>query len=245
MHPDFNRLRVFYYIFLHNSVAEASKELNITQSGVSQHLQKLETEMKTLLFTRLHKRLVPTVPGQKLFDIIKPFVHDLEAGIANIQRESKELYGTLRIGAPVEFGERYLPGIFALFRNEYPDVHFYLELGHPSVNVPRLKDGSLDFVVADIFSRKGEFSKELAVYNIEKVFDEELIVVCSKTYYDKNIKADRSHKNRLSVQDRPAYQNLLKYHYRQRRRSYPVSAGGKGILAEVAHYDTGALRRPL
>jgi len=45
MLPDFNRLKVFYYVFLHRSVAVASAELNITASAVSQSLNKLEREL--------------------------------------------------------------------------------------------------------------------------------------------------------------------------------------------------------
>ena len=49
---DFNRIKVFYYIFSNQSVAKAARELNITQSAVSQQLKKLELEIKTRLFTR-------------------------------------------------------------------------------------------------------------------------------------------------------------------------------------------------
>ena len=63
MLPDFNRLKVFYHIYRTGSVVAAADELCLTQSGVSQHLQKLENEIGMPLFTRLHKNLSrPTGP---------------------------------------------------------------------------------------------------------------------------------------------------------------------------------------
>ncbi len=47
MTPDFNRLKVFFHIHRNRSVAAAARELHVTQSAVSQHLRKLETEIKT------------------------------------------------------------------------------------------------------------------------------------------------------------------------------------------------------
>ncbi len=205
MFPDFNRLKVFYYIFLKKSVAAAAKELHVTQSAVSQHLQKLEAEIKTPLFTRLHKKLVPTAAGEKLFDIMEPFIRELENGIRSIHQSREGPFGVLRVGSAVEFGERYLPGVFASFRERYPDVSFHLELGHPTVLLPLLSSGRLDFAFADIFSKKGEFSRELAIYSIESVISEELIMVCSKGYYESRLGKDSSLGNILKA-DYLAYQ---------------------------------------
>ena len=65
MIQNLERLKVFYYVFSEKSVVAASKTLHVSQSAVSQALQKLESEIKCPLFTRLHKRLVPTVAGDR------------------------------------------------------------------------------------------------------------------------------------------------------------------------------------
>lgn len=187
MLPDFNRLKIFYYIFFHKSIAAAAKELYVTQSAISQHLQKLEGEIKTLLFTRLHKRLVPTPAGEKLFKVISPFMDQLEENIRSISQSQQSPSGMIRMGAPVAFGEGYFPGIFSKFQDEYPDVSFFLELGHPSVLIPKLNKGDLDFVLADIFFKKGEISKEMATFSIETIINEELILACSRSVYQASI----------------------------------------------------------
>ncbi len=219
MLPDFNRLKVFYWIYSKKGVAAAARELNVTQSAVSQHLMKLETEMKTQLFTRLHKKLVPTYAGKRLFQIMEPFVSDLERGIGEITKARKGPFGLLRIGAPVEFGNRYLTGVFASFRNTYPDVGFHLKLGHPTLLFPLLTEGELDFTFADIFNKKGEFTRENAIYSIEPVINEELTLVCSDTYYQKHINKNHTYENLIKndflsyQQHAPAIKSWFKHHF--------------------------------
>ena len=70
MLPDLNRLKVFFHIFNEQSSTAAAKKLHITQSGVSQHLKKLEEELQTELFTRVNRKLVPTAAGKKLYGIV-------------------------------------------------------------------------------------------------------------------------------------------------------------------------------
>jgi DNA-binding transcriptional LysR family regulator len=219
MLPDFNRLKVFYYICLDNSIASAAKELHVTQSAVSQHLKKLETELKMKLFTRLHKRLLLTSAGKELFDVVQPFIHNLREHVETMRRESGTPRGVIKIGAPVEFGESCLPGLFNKFRKRYPDVSFELELGHPTLLLPKLGQNQLDVVFADIYSKKGEYSRELAIFSLEPVLTEKLVLVCSSQYHEERIKADLSLENLLkqdyiSYQTHaPAIRNWFKHHF--------------------------------
>ena len=81
MLPDFNRLYLFYQVFRHMSVAGAARDLFVTQSAVSQNLQKLEQELNILLFHRLHKKLVPTPAAKQLFQSVMPFFATLDADL--------------------------------------------------------------------------------------------------------------------------------------------------------------------
>ncbi len=219
MLPDFNRLNIFYRIYVHKSIAGASKELHVTQSAVSQHLQKLETEINTALFTRQHRRLVPTHTADRLFNIICPFVKNLEEGLNAIREEKEMPSGLLRIGAPVEFGERYLINILSLFRQQFPAVGFQLELGHPFTLLPMIRDGRLDFALADIFSRKGEYSRDLGIFHIDTVLTEELILVGSADYLTSNIQQyfsfeELSRQFYLSYQEHaPALKSWFRHHF--------------------------------
>ena len=190
MQPDFNRLKVFYFIYREKSVVAAAKRLHVTQSAVSQNLQKLERELKIQLFIRLHKRLVPTAAADRLYRTLKPFVDDLDDVVRQIHLAGRGPSGTLRIGAPVEFGENYLPPIMAAFRRSFPQVGFHLELGHPTVLMPRVGKGRLDFAFTDIFSDRAAISRDLAMFSIRAIAAEELILAGSRTYYDEKVRGD-------------------------------------------------------
>jgi DNA-binding transcriptional LysR family regulator len=219
MLPDFNRLRIFYHIFRNKSVAMAAGELHITQSAVSQHLNKLEDELKVRLFIRLHKRIIPSPEGERLFHIVKPFIEQIEGYVSTVKRPFDSPYGLIRLGAPVEFGKRYLPGLFAEFRERYPDVSFDLVLGHPTVLLSLLREGRLDFAFADIFVRKGEFSRELSAFYVEPVIDEELILVCSRIYNEKKLQKKHSIKDLMAADfisyqpHYPALKSWFRHHF--------------------------------
>ncbi|XPV77761.1 MAG: LysR family transcriptional regulator [Desulfovibrio sp.] len=182
MLPDFNRLRVFYYIYKTGSSTSAGKELHLTQSGVSQHLKKLEQELDYELFTRVNKKLIPTSKGIALFNSVKRFVDDLESTMEDSQGVQ------LRIGAPVEFGKTYFPRIFSSFQTENEDVSFHLELDDPQTLFRKLGNGELDFAYIDILPFKIQTSKEESLYQITPLIREEFILACSKKYYNEHIK---------------------------------------------------------
>lgn len=195
MLPDFNRLKVFYYVFLQQSVAHAARKLNITPSAVSQSLNKLETELNVPLFTRLHKSLVPTLAGEGLFEIVEPFVTTLEGGIKRIQQARQVPSGMVRIGSPIEFGKSYFPGLMAAFRKKYPEVVFTMKLGDPSEIFSMIRSGELDFGMVDAFLTRDQIQEDFGIYSIEPLIDEEVVMACSKEYYDKEIVGDHSFEN--------------------------------------------------
>jgi DNA-binding transcriptional LysR family regulator len=192
MQPDLNRLRVFYHIYFSLSITVAAKKLHITPSAVSQQLKKLEMEIKTPLFTRLHKRLVPTPAGSRLFDLVQPLLMDLEAGIDIMEQERSEPSGLLRIGAPVEFGSIYLPYVMATFRETYKKVNFALELGRPSTLLTKVDTGDLDFAFVDTFPTKEQHYRDFGRFSIQPVIEEEVVLACSITYFEDHLKGETS-----------------------------------------------------
>jgi DNA-binding transcriptional LysR family regulator len=204
MLPDFNRLKIFHAIYACGSIVKAARQLHLTQSGVSQHLQKLELELQTPLFTRLHRRLIPTQAGQRLFGLIAPFIQRLGEELDVIRQEQELPSGLLRIGAPMEFGRLNFPGLFATFRAQHPRVRFHLTLGDPGRLLALLSSGELDFALVDLFLAHLQGSRTQAIYAIEPIIAEEVILACSATYYNAHIGGNHSFSH-LIAQDFLAY----------------------------------------
>lgn len=187
MLPDFNRLKIFYYVFKTQSSTEAARCLHITQSGVSQHLKKLEQELQTELFTRVNKRLIPTAAAQKLYKIVEGFVVGLENGVRDLNTASDIPSGELRIGAPTEFGKAYLPKIMASFHRNYPNVSFTLELGGPTSLFEKLIEAELDFAYVDILPILANTFGTRSEYDITPIIKEEFVLACSQNYYEEHV----------------------------------------------------------
>ncbi|BCS97192.1 LysR family transcriptional regulator [Desulfoluna limicola] len=195
MLPDFNRLKVFYYIYSHCSVVDAAKALHLSQPAVSQQLQKLERELRTRLFTRLHRKLVPTAAGKELFDMVAPFVEGLETGVERLRRPSGEPSGVLRVGAPNEFGKQYLPRVCHAFRKEYPGVTFAMTFAESAIILGMLQEGRLDLALSDVFVTHDRVLGLPDSFSMEPLVEEEVILACSKGYYEAEIGGDHGFDN--------------------------------------------------
>jgi len=219
MLPDFNRLKVFYHIYKLNSIVAAANQLHLSQPAISQQLQKLEAELKVPLFTRLHKKLVPTAAGEKLFILVEPFVDKLQDEISHIRQPLDRPAGTLRIGAPREFGKEYLPRFCYEFRQLYPDVIFKLKFKESIPLLTMIQEGILDYALVDVYFKQGELPIFPDIFSIDPLLREEMILVCSKEYYRNNIAGDHSFRNLLDKEyitdeDDPSILSLwFKHHF--------------------------------
>ena len=199
MLPDLNRLRIFYHVYSLQSINMAAKNLHLTQPGVSQHIKKLEFEIKTPLFIRRHKKIIPTRAADKLFDMVKPFMETLGSEIKNISKPMDYPYGRLRIGAPLEFGKTYFPAICQAFREKYNQVTFKIRLEEPDQLLDMLNSGSLDFVVIDYFSAKDQFLGRPEQYKIDLLAEETFVLASSKEYFENTMKKNISFETLMSM----------------------------------------------
>lgn len=195
MLPDLNRLKVFFHIYQLNSVVGAAERLNLTQPAVSQQLQKLENELKAQLFTRLHKKLVPTTIADRLFQLVEPFMKQLEEELPYIRQPYERPCGLLRIGAPREFGKEYLPRFCSSFRRKYPDVSFEVRFNESVPLLNLMKEGKLDFALVDIYFERSDMSGFSDIFSSDPLLNERVLLACSRDYYDSRIAGDHSFKN--------------------------------------------------
>lgn len=192
MLQNLDRLKVYYHVYTQGSVVGAASTLHVSQSAVSQTIQKLEREVNTPLFTRLHKKLVPTAAGERLYDILHPFMGALDGFLKDVETAKDHPTGELSIGAPPEFGKAYLPSIVADFREQYPEVTFSLEFGTPERLLPMLREGRLDFALVDLFLTRSTHTGQIDIYHFKPVVEEKVILACSNRYYERYIQGDNS-----------------------------------------------------
>ena len=70
--------KVFYYVATTLSFSEASRELFISQSAVSQSIKTLEKKLNHTLFIRSTKKVLLTPEGELLLQHVKPAIQMLD-----------------------------------------------------------------------------------------------------------------------------------------------------------------------
>jgi DNA-binding transcriptional LysR family regulator len=157
----------------------ASRELHMTQPGISQHIKSLEERIGTRLFDRIRQRLVPTSAGNSLYKQCSQSIGEIERTLAMIQGADKELQGTVSIGMPIEFGNNVILPTVAPFAKEHAMVKFRFKMDFASVMNELILKGDLDFAFIDDFTMHKRISTQV-------VFDEELELCIAESLLKKN-----------------------------------------------------------
>lgn len=186
--PDLNKLKVFYVVYANKSIVRAANVLNVTRSAVSQSLKSLEDETHTILFVRDSKKVQPTQAADLLFNLMGPFLRELESALHHIETGKKNPTGHLRIGAPLDFGSNDLTEVVAKFRAKFPAVTFEIVLGIPVKQLDMLIQGELDLAFID----NGDIFAKNYPISVETIQREDFVLVANSKFYAENVKGNHS-----------------------------------------------------
>ena len=140
--------KVFYYVASSLSFSEASKQLYISQSAVSESIKTLEKKLGRTLFIRNTKRVLLTAEGEMLLSHIEPAIHLIQKG-ETLLSENTTLQGQLRIGASDTICRYFLIPYLQRFHKEHPDVRIRVT-NQTSIGCAQLlRDGQVDFIVTN------------------------------------------------------------------------------------------------
>jgi DNA-binding transcriptional LysR family regulator len=140
----FAALSVFVKVVEQGSFARAADKLGVSTSSVSRHVAELEAHLGVRLLNRTTRRLSLTDSGQAFVERAVQLLADLDEAEATVSAAAVEPRGTLRLTAPIAFGERYLAPAIAAFAARHPAVRFDVELSDRMVD---LVDEGFDLAV--------------------------------------------------------------------------------------------------
>lgn len=149
MDINYELYRVFYHVAATLSFSEASKQLFISQSAVSQSIKVLEKKLNQPLFIRSTKKVQLTPEGEILLKHVEPAMNLIRKGEAQLLEAHSLGGGQLRIGASDTICRYYLVPYLKRFHQEYPGVHIKVT-NHTSIECAKcLENGQVDFIVAN------------------------------------------------------------------------------------------------
>ncbi|MCU0647171.1 MAG: LysR family transcriptional regulator [Gemmatimonadaceae bacterium] len=137
---DVRALRLFTDLARLGSIASVSRARGSDPSVLSRELAALEREVGVRLFHRTTRRLALTEAGAIYLDRVEPLVAELEDASLRARDAVTQPSGTLRVAAPVSFGQLNLVPLLGAFVARYPAVSLDLILtdGAPNLAEERI-----------------------------------------------------------------------------------------------------------
>ena len=149
MDVNFELYKVFYYVARTLSFSEASKQLFISQSAVSQSIKVLEKKLGQSLFIRSTKRVQLTPEGEILFKHIEPAMNLIRQGENQLLETNTLNGGQLRIAASDTICRYFLVPYLNKFHKDHPNVHIKVTNSTSIDCAHILETGQVDFVISN------------------------------------------------------------------------------------------------
>ncbi|HJA65051.1 MAG TPA: LysR family transcriptional regulator [Candidatus Mediterraneibacter cottocaccae] len=145
---NYELYKVFYHVASTLNFSEASKQLFISQSAVSQSIKTLEKKLDQVLFIRSTKKVQLTPEGEILMRHIEPAMNLIRKGEAQLL-EAASTGGQIRIGASDTICRYFLIPYLERFHKTFPNAHIKV-INQTSVKCAELlRNGMVDLVVVN------------------------------------------------------------------------------------------------
>ena len=197
MDINYELYKVFYHVAVTLSFSEASKQLFISQSAVSQSIKVLEKKLNQPLFIRSTKKVQLTPEGEILFKHIEPAMNLIRRGENQLLEANTLNGGQLRIGASDAICRYYLVPFFQEFHRKYPNVHIKVANQTSIACAKMLENGQVDFIITNY--PNSSLSNANSIRPLKEFSD---VFVASREYFPLQGK-------KISLQDLQTYPILM------------------------------------
>ena len=145
-------IRLFVAAYEERSFTAAARREHATQSGVSQHIRKLEESLGVGLFSRDKGQVVPTPAGdsyyQRCIDVLR--AHATATG--SVKSFAGGLQGAIVIGLMPTMTRCLLAPVLSAFADQHPNTVVRIVEGYSAPLTQQVRAGELDFAVVPAFA---------------------------------------------------------------------------------------------
>jgi DNA-binding transcriptional LysR family regulator len=122
MRDELSVLSAFLTVAEERSFTRAAKKLNISTSGVSHAIRRLEEQIGVRLLTRTTRSVSPTDAGEQLLVHLRPALADIKGTLTNLSGLQSKPVGRVRLLCPRLAAQAVLAPKIGRFALDYPDV---------------------------------------------------------------------------------------------------------------------------
>ena len=152
---DTDVLRWFKLVAEGVTVTEVSELDQVTQSGVSRALARLETQVGTALLERSGRTLKLTRTGEVFKPHVDRLLDELGKGVAAVAQFVSPETGTVAVAFPQSLGSWLVPDLLGSFRAAHPSVGFRLTHARDELHGLPLDGGATDLEIGTRRFRTG------------------------------------------------------------------------------------------
>lgn len=123
MEPNrFGDIMAFVSAVKAGSFTAAAATLGITRSAVGKSVARLESRLGARLLNRTTRKLSPTDEGLVVYERWSQILEDLEEVDATMAQRRGKPTGTLRLTAPLSFGQRHILPVLNAYIKAWPEI---------------------------------------------------------------------------------------------------------------------------
>ena len=145
-------IRLFVAAYEERSFTAAATREHATQSGVSQHIRKLEEIFDVKLFSRDKGRVVPTPAGDSYYRHCIDVLRAHEVANRAVRSYSAGLDGEITVGLMPTMTRRVLAPVLAQFTEIHPNIVVRIVEGYSAALTQQVRSGDLDFAIVPAFA---------------------------------------------------------------------------------------------
>ena len=172
---EISHLRYFVHVATTRSFARGAKRAHVSAPAMSKAIRKLEEELGAPLLERTTRRVALTEAGERLLDLCREVLAQVDAIPAALQSQERSVRGELRIAAMEVFSNHILPAALAALVRANPGVVPLVYEMTPDRMERHLEAGDLDVALTI-----GAGGARSVVY--ETLGDSKGVIVCGRRH---------------------------------------------------------------
>ncbi|MFZ9035817.1 MAG: LysR family transcriptional regulator [Francisellaceae bacterium] len=201
------QLLAFMAVYKQKTVHGAAEYIHLTQTAVTQRIKMLEQSLKTSLFIRTRRGMLPTQEGEALYRYCLAAKTLESQAIATISGTAIDTEVELVISAPTSMmSSRIIPNCLEVMKR-FPKLLLHFDADDASDLHNKLRTGKADIAIVDQNSVIPE-----ARY--KPLLSEQYILVCNSQWRDRDLIEIIKHERIIDFdpQDQVTFNYLKQYH---------------------------------